>query len=517
MLNSVIRSKIFSEFTPEEQQEWFSIKEKAVSQHIDSLYYSIFIKDDEVNPTNENLINFLMHLETLKAQIIQSPESDIKFFDLTVKRSGAAISHGLYAHHFELFECYDVYISPYIPNLGTPRIQVQLRTHSLVVNGLYGSIHHSFDKVAEMLKAFGLKISRVQENRIDYAFHTNVVQKPMEYFNDQFLSEHLDTTFCDAWKHLKVTSKRNEFFDLDYFALGNRKSNSLYFRVYNKTKEVVEMNYKSFFFEIWRKRGLISKYDEYVLNVAYAQKSYKVGVNVGRIDWYLEYGKDAELKAKLRKLRETCNIKSDNNPRMEREIAGVLPPITTVVNFEFETKRKFYATIGSAFDNMYRIRLDGERPELRRLYLLLELRRPIIDVLMKERIVFREDNMDPGSPALDFWKRIRRAKIVDEPNMILTQLRWEYTRNLDGKRALNRLCSSLAYVSMLENNSVDPSSFSEDMWAAATLLNDNDKWTGKKIPKDVFDGVSSARYDDIRTKKARQIKSLIKKRAAKNE
>ena len=51
----------------------------------------------------------------------------------------------------------------------------------------------------------------------------------------------------------------------EYLALGNRKSNNIFFRSYNKTREVCEMKYKDFFFDIWKENGLISEYDYYCL------------------------------------------------------------------------------------------------------------------------------------------------------------------------------------------------------------------------------------------------------------
>ena len=508
MLNSVIRSSVFSEFTPEEQEFWFSIKEKSVSHHIDSLYFSVFIENDEVSPESPFLVEFLDELLYMKEKVSANPDVVFKYHDLEFKRSGLAISGGLYAYHLEDFENYDIFISSYIPTANTPRIQVQLRTKTLVCDGLYNAVHKAYDKVEEILSHYYLHVSHVVETRIDYAFHTNCIQKPMEYFNDNFLAEHLDCTMRDAWKHSTITSRKRDFFELDYFALGSRKANNLYFRVYDKTKEVVQQNYKMFFFQIWRSRGLISRYDEYVLNTAYEMKSYKTGVSVGRINWYLEYGHDDKLKGELRQLLQSCNIKSDNNPYMEKKLSGVLPPITTIMNVEFETKRKFYVGLDWCLNDASRFVLEGERPELRRLYLLFELRRPILNELTTERVVFRADNSDPGSPLLDFWNRIRRAKIRDNPSETHMKLRWKYTRKLDAERTGRQLMTKLAHYSMLKNESTSDSTFGDDIWTLVSNLNDNDKV--KPPSRESFTKLSREGYSNIRAKKARQIKSFIK-------
>ena len=517
MLNSVKRSLVFSEFTEKEQNYWFSIKEKAVSHHIDTLYYSVFIDGDMVDPTpdtytGESLLGFLEDMTMLKQRVQLDPVAKIQYYGLDVERSGAAIGGGLYAFHLSLKDHYDIFISPYIPTDKTPRIQVQIRTNSLVLDGLYEALHKSFDKVCSILSHYGLAVSDVRENRIDYAFHTNVVQKPAEVFSDENLKKHLDTTFRELYKHVWLTGKRDDFFDLDYFSLGSRRSNNVFFRVYNKTKEVVQMNYKGFFFEVWFERGLISRYDLYVMKEAYTRNSYKTGVSVGRINWYLEYGKNKDLKAELRKLLESCDLKSDNNPFMEKKIKGVLPPITTIMNFEFETKRKFYVDMDLSNTKVRRFASEPipyyKRPELYRLYVLFEERRAIFNVLLRERVVFREDNFDISSPMLDFWARIARCKVgqIDYDRKAV----WEYSRNLDMEKTKRRLCNSLAQLSMLKKNSVNPSELGDDIWLAASLLNDNDIENYQSEARKVFGNMSSKKYAGIRQRKARQLRSYIK-------
>ena len=46
ILIDVTRSKIYQEFNSYEQQQFFSISKSKVIPHIDTLYYSIFLKDD---------------------------------------------------------------------------------------------------------------------------------------------------------------------------------------------------------------------------------------------------------------------------------------------------------------------------------------------------------------------------------------------------------------------------------------------------------------------------------------
>ncbi|MBE6536891.1 MAG: hypothetical protein E7673_02950 [Ruminococcaceae bacterium] len=518
MLGVVKRSKIFDEFTPEEQELYFSIKEKAVSHHVDTLYYSVYIKEDEVEIRNASIMGLLQALREAKERKLSCVSEEVMFFDFSVSAFGAAISAGMYMNRLSYGEDFDVFISDYIPNIQTPRIQVQLRTRSLVLDGLYGSIKKSFEKVDELLTAYGLEIGEIVENRIDYAFHTNAVQKPSEMFSDESLSQHLVTSFREVWKHVWITNNQDEFFDLDYVALGSRKSNSVFFRAYAKAKEVVQLNYKGFFFEKWRARGLISRYDQFVYEKAYELKSFKTGCLVGRIEWYLRYGKDDELKEKLSKLLKTCNVNSDNNPHIENEIKGILPPPTVVLNLEFETKRKFYTKLDD-FISSYEF-IHSEDVSLKRLYKVLSLRREIIDKLFTDVVKFVENRLYSESDEMDFWKRIRRVKIEDQPDKPVLNAWYSYSRNLDVRRTKRSFSANLASLAMMQRNEASESLFSDDMWEALVLLNDNNmakisKTSSKKI-KHALEKVKPPSYSAIQKKKSRQLKSVLRKEAKAN-
>lgn len=506
MLGVVKRSLVFDEFTPAEQEFYFSIKEKAVSHHVDTLYYSVFIRDDAVELRNEGILRLLDDLREIKQVKLSNLGEEVLFFGLSVSAFGAAVSGGMYMNRLSYEENFDIFISDYIPNVGTPRIQVQIRTRSLVLDGLYQAIEKSFDKLEDILLSYGLNILEICENRIDYAFHTNAIQKPMEMFSDENLEKHLVTSSRELWKHIWITSSKEEFFDLDYFALGTRKSNNLFFRAYAKAKEVVQKNYKSFFFELWRERGIISRYDQFVYEKAYELRSFKTGCLVGRCEWYLKYGKNDELKEKITKLLKSCNVNSDNNPHIEKEIKGVLPPPTVVLNVEFETKRKFYLKL-SNFISSYEFVHKGA-PELRGLYKVLSLRREIINKLFTDFVSFKEDRHDNSSKEMDFWRRIRRVKIDDQPDKPVLDAWYSYSRNLDVRRTKRSFSSNLAGLAMLHRNEASESSFSEDMWEAISILNDNDI---VDIDKGVFDKLRPSCYKDIQKKKSRQLRPILKK------
>lgn len=506
MLNSVKRSKVFGEFTSSEQEYYFGITEKAVSHHIDTLYYSVYLKDDSPNVDHDGILDFLYDLDVHKAQKKANPSEEVVFHNLSVSSFGAAVGGGLYGFRLSCEERFDIFVSDYLPNKDTPRIQVQLRTYSLVLDGLYGAIEKSFEVLSAMLRAYDIRVSEVKENRIDYAFHTNAIQKPMAMFCDESLSKHLVCSFRDVYKHMWITTQHDDLFDLDYLALGSRRSNNVFFRAYAKAKEVVQMNYKAFFFEFWRARGLISRYDLFVYQTAYEMKSFKTGCLVGRIKWYLENGKDPELKEDLENLLQKCNVDSENNPYMEKQIRGVLPEPTVILNIEFETKRKFYHKCDVFIKNFG---FDHKKhPALNRLYDVLHYRREFITKLMTEVVEFTEDRSDPDSPPMDWWKRLRRVRIEDQPDKAALDILYSYSRNVDQKRSERMLMRNLAQVGILSRKDPREASFGEDLWDFVTNYNDNDIHEGLK---ESFLDINVSAYKPIQKKKGRQLRSLIEK------
>lgn len=509
------RSKIFHEFTPEEREEFFSMKAKAVRHHVDTLYYSVFLQSDIREIKDDPDINQLLReLQGMKDTKLANMSEPILYHEMTVEAFGAAVGGGLYGFHLSYGQDYDIFVSSYLPNKETPRIQVQLRTRSLVLDGLYGSIRKSYDKVYEILDSFNLRISHCIENRIDYAFHTNVIQNPDEMFSEEALKKHLVTTFRDNFMHNKIHSRQDDLFEKDYCALGQRKSNNVFFRAYEKTKEVVEENYKAFFFEVWYQNGLISFYDKYVYEIAYKLGAYKTGVLVGRIDFYLKYGHNDALKVKLYDLLESCHINSDNVPAIEKAIKGILPPVTKIMNVEFETKRKFYMNQSEFVDI---VKTDVKQGEpLSRLLRILSLRREFITRLTTQVVCLREDRKDPESPMLDFWKRLSRVKIDDQPDEARLKAFSTYTHNFDLQRAKHRLYSTLAAVSFAESGDEesDGQSYGTDLWNFVTDLNDNDIIKQDKIEgaKSAITEMSSSWYAALRRRKVRQMKAIYKER-----
>lgn len=504
---TVERSQIFAEFSKEESAEYFSLKSKKILPHLDNIYYTVFIKKDNSNEdTPEGVLSLLERLEECRELKSHSYEAQVPFLDHDYMRS----NHAIYAHRLSRQNMYDIFIASYLPNEQTPRIEVQIRSAMLVLLGVDEAVKQSFEAVRQILWNFALSPLVCRENRIDYAYHTNAIQDPMSYFNDAELVQHLKSKLRKYQKVGEVGRK----IDLSYISLGMRKSNNVFFRAYDKGREVVDQNYKDFFFQRWLENGLISAYDHYCYSYAFESKSYILGLLIGRINWYLEHGKNAELKQELLKLKDTYYRKSSNSAELADRLSGVLPEVTRIINIEFETKRKFYASFEGLFEN---VDLGGADvpAELRRVYQILYARQTVHDYLTKITVNFLKDRNDSKSEVCDWWRRLSGCRVSA---LDVQEYRRVYKRTPEEVRAGRRVMQAISYHAMVLRESTEPRSFFEDASDSLAYLNDNhfygfacDPATGEVYDQD------PRGYADLRARKAYQNKQLIKMRHELNE
>ena len=506
------RYSVLSEFTPEERKHWFSLKDKGVLPHIDTLYYTVSISGDSNENDSQGLKELISELSRLKKQKMTNPAENVVFCDLEVMPTGFSI----YEFQLRLNETFDIFIGRYLPNPSTPRVVVQLRSRSLVLDGVSGAILRSYAAVKILFDTFGLTVGEVRENRIDYAYHTNLIQNPYRFFADDRLLRHLRTNFGIGQKVFRF----GKDIRLDYFALGQKKSNAIFFRCYNKSQEVVEKNYKPFFIERWLENGLISQYDAYVYRCAHELHSYRTGLLVGRMRWYIEHGKDGELRERFQQDLDTGYVNSDNNEFLEKELSSVLPPVTLIMNVEFQTKRRFYASVGEQFLRGMVYRYDGD-PALENLMRLVSLSPEFLEYLTRETICFVADRNDEDGKGkdrvmCDWWRRIHSCRIPFTDKVTLDLWR-EYDRKTDIVRSRSLLQSAIARYSIISRQSLDSRSFAEDVSDVLCSLNDNDFY-GFATDKDGMPvRLVSHGYDTIQRRKARQYRGVIKPKAAEEE
>lgn len=500
--NTVTRSSIFSEFSEEEVNKYFSLTRAKVLPHIDNLYFNVFLWDDDGK--NENGIvhlpgkmrDLLEQLAEAKQKKKAAYENDVEIFGLDYYPSNFAT----FEHRLSFSENFDIFISSYIPNSNTPRVHVQIRSRLLVLRGVTNAIMDAYEKVSQILQQFDLQISNIQENRIDYAYHTNIIQNAEAYFKDDHLKKHLKTVFRKGQKVFYI----NDDLELSYFALGFRTSNNLFFRCYDKSREVCEKAYKGFFLERWRRHGLISEYDYFCYLEAYEKASYTLGLLVGRIKWYLKYGKNEALKARLADKLRSCYIDNSNSDALRKELKGVLPEVTKIVNCEFETKRKFYISFA---DNLPEALSEdyGGPTVLHSLFNILANREPIHRYLTSKVVSFVEDRQDSESDMLDFWQRIHSCKVGE---VVDTDIVRDYSSLPDLIRAKREFMASTAKLASVFG-ALDAGSFEEDITDVLSNLNDNHFYGFRASPLGEAAELDPDGYYLVRRRKRKQARHLI--------
>lgn len=450
------RMPIYSEFSPEEQEKYFGVSASKVIHNVDTLYYSVRIDSYTWDA-------FAEKLKKMREDYDFESDEEVKFCDLVYTPANFSI----YRHCLREKDAFDIFIAEKVPNANTPQIVVQLRSIMLWADGEINAIKKSFTAVDKICIENDLSIVDLYENRIDWAFHTNCIQNTTKFFGDKILINNLKSTLTQYQKVGKV----GRDLTIDYLSLGKRQSNNIFFRAYNKTREVVEMGYKSIFIEIWRKYKLISEYDAFVLNYAFeskpSSKGFESSISRGRIEWYLRFGKNVDLKTSLIELRKKYQIDNSNIIALDNELDQLLPRITQICNLEFQTKRHFYRSFGDY------IRRSGDTAP-GRLYWILNNRKLFLDILTRDIVRFVKDKDIPlkdlqETDYMAFWRRVRACKTPCESNIELVRT---YQRNVDLERAKNDFAGKVATLSVLRGNTAD--TFALNVADALCYFNDND-------------------------------------------
>ncbi len=483
------RSQIFQENDDVFNNMWFGYTRSKFLHNIDTFYYTVSIKGDyNKNPA---LDDFLYELNTLKREYLQTREP-VPFIDKLFVQAGRFDDY-----EFRLCcpEKYDIFITSYIKNSATPRIVVQLRSSALWIDGVKQTIEDSYYQIYKLLGSFGLECANIYENRIDYCYHTNYVQDAYRFFNDMKINKEIKT-------NMKNWRKDGLIFDdgleLNYFCLGNRSSNNVFIRIYDKTREVIEMAYKGFFIEVWFQEGLISAYDKYVLEFCYKHKNYEKRFE-GMLNFYLEHGKDELHKKEINHYLKDTDV---NFNEIKKLALSLLPNITTITNIEFQTKRKFYYYSDEFIDNWDFIL--GGVAKLERLYSIVDNRHVFLNYMTNYNLRFVDDKGEYKG----WWKRLRGLKM----NVLNSGYEFarNYQHNLDKNKIIKKTVRSIATCSIY-NNKLN-SNFIDDITDLIGSINDNDVYNGNfEILSNLGDILSDLDskflidYSDYKNKKYKSI------------
>lgn len=487
------RSIFFRELNEEQQNKFFDLKKCKVIPHIDTLYYTVSLQGDTIGDVDPSIIEMIEFLNECKNQVVENKEDMWLYYEDDILYRNRTFK--LYSNCIGKEGYYDIFIANSLPNNNTPRIFVQLRSIGLWSLGEYELIKESYRALNILLNEFNVKVKEIYENRVDYCYHTNLIQNPVKFFGDNVLINNLKS-------NLKIYHKVGEVrpgeITIDYLSLGNRKSKNIFFRSYNKAKEVVNQNYKGFFLEFWYNQGLINFYDFFVYSYAYNKQNYNY-IWEGMARFYIKYGSNVLLKGELENMILNDNISFND---LRDYIITFMPSLTQVVNIEFQTMRKFYS-YGDELINTLPIETDLDEFNLLRLFRILDNRKIFLDYFTHTTVNFVNCNTEKDSITLDFWKRIQNVKMVKHYKGKFVRI--YPISKLDEQKTINKLKKQLARYSIMKSKL--SSDLNEDMSLLFGALNDNDV----KFNDDGIITVIDTKYNEIKEKEKKALKSIVKK------
>lgn len=500
---SAKKSLLYSELDKDTRKQYFDFAQKKFLHNIDSLYYVVKVKNDWNH--DEGVQRFVALLEHYRKKAIKSFDPYIMFqgFHDTSNLGTEFVMQGIgsapYLYDISKVDKYMMFVIGHQLNDKTPEIWVQLRSQNLWLMGEYNALEESIKDLESIFAVFGIEIQEIKENRIDYAYHTNYVQDVTNYFQPKNLNR-MQTSRFERWSQEGAFKGQFET-EADYITLGRKKSNNLFFRIYDKTKEVIEQGYKQFFIKIWYLEKMISYFDMYCIEKAFLQPSrtnYKY-LDVARLEFYLEFGSDQLIKNSINHLLNQKTLDYEAIILLANELT---PTVTKIINVELETKRKFYYSMDDSVDNLLSVKSKNVPDYARKLYVKLDNKQVFHDHLVcnnpEQQGVIRFLDYKATNklgkawtqkekfPTSDFWTRLQRVKVHREFKSESVKLLREYQTNLSVELMKKRITNSLSTYSLYVHGiDVQNDTYHDALDYMATLnesdMEDAIKYKKKKI------------------------------------
>lgn len=480
MIDSEFENKlIYNEFSTEQREHFFKRSNHKFLHNIDTFYYSVLLYNDfDTNTDDENVIylrNYFKRFGTDSFDVCTPIHIDNCNVQLNYRNFSFG---GFYKTCIECPEEFDIFIADSVPTDITSQIIVQIRSCSLWLNGVQKAFEKSYEVIQAICEQFKLQVQEVKENRIDYCWHTNCIQRADVYLAPQRFAD-MEVSRFNRINYQYQLKKINNEIESDYISLGKR-SDKCFVRIYLKSKEVVEKGYKSWFLKLWFFNGLINFYDLYVYERLFILRKWKK-IDVVRLQFYLEFGSNDLYKHLIHQLIDSDNLDYTAINKLANELT---PAVTMIINIEYQTTRKSsksYCLIKYKDNSKYGVAA--------RIYDYLDNRRMITDYLTHStlRLVdLTKDSNKSRAPYTDFWNRLRNTKQIDVScsNNRVKLIR-EYARNLDKELVKKRMCNAVVTYT-LYCKGINEDKIRDDVVGAMVRLNDNDienmkRFKGKKI------------------------------------
>lgn len=500
---SAKKTLLYQEIDEETRKNYFDFSQKKFLHNIDTLYYVIKLKNDWKYDSNALL--FKEYMDKFQSQALITPDmlpvfTSEQLNNVEVPKSewlmnGVAASK-IYRYDLQQPDKFAVFVAPNTPNPETPELIVQLRSQFLWLNGEKQAVLESLSAIEDLLSCFCLEIKEVKENRIDFAYHTNYIQNPTKYFKHENINKMQQSRFTRG--SIEFSFRNQWDVETDYLTLGRKKSNNLFFRIYDKTKEVIQQGYKQFFIKIWYMEKLISYFDMYCIEKAFLNPSadnYKY-LDIARLEFYLEFGKDDYYKVKIEDLLK----EQSRDYESIIELADMLTPsVTKILNVELETKRKFYATMDNTMD-LLSVSTNSAPNYSHKLFRILDNKKLFHDFITRNTddgsgvirfIDYKAKNRLGQSwkhkrdfPTSDFWSRLQSVSlnwVADDIKLVR-----EYQQNLSVSLLKKQILNRVSTYSLYLNKDTESSAFSDALDYISTLnetdLEHANQYKNKKMP-----------------------------------
>ncbi len=482
------QNEIMEELPQEEIDFWFNYSQKKFLHNIDTFYYSIKFHND-FRSSSEALEVILIRrffrprLEQIQTEYGSFLPLEFPGVDMPLNLRPFSFA-GYYNICLEYPDYFDLFIALSVPGSSdgnesvTCEWVVQLRSYML---WMYG-VHKAFEKSYAMVKAvadyFNLSIDFVQENRVDYCWHSNYLANPEKFFApDKFYKMRVDR-FKDAVFHTQKVGETGH--EIDYISMGKR-SDKIFIRIYLKSKEVVEKGYKPWFFKVWFFQGLINRYDLYVYEEAFLKHSWAY-LDYARLQFYLEHGKEPVYLEECRKL--LSEEKKTSRDLVKALADRLTPRVNLIMNVEYQTMRKHTKSYG-----LLPVKDNSKKGECKRIYDYLDNRKIIIDYLTRDVFRLVKPDGEERKSRRDmcgFWVALRRTRLVDTlvtPDHL--KLVRQYSHNLNSQLLKERSIKAAVTLGLYQKGINDDSPII-DFTEALCILNDNDiedavRFKNKKI------------------------------------
>lgn len=467
-------TKIYHEFSDEDNKYWFEFSKSKFLHNIDTFYYSVKLAEDFTDDSTDKCVHKLRQFFDKYKKSLSYENTISLYFGNDERFLNYRL--GTFAGYFNVClqcpEWFDVFIAPVVPHSAdggasvTSEILVQIRSYMLWMYGVHEAFERSHQYIKDICDYFDLHILYVQENRIDYCWHSNYLSNPEKFFAPENFYKMRVDRFKDALIH--TAKQGSDGYEIDYVAMGKR-SDKVFIRIYLKSKEVIQKNYKPWFFYVWLFNGLINRYDFYVYEKAYLKRSWDY-LDMARLEYYIEYGQSAAVKEFCQKIVDgNVTISPDKLHKLADELT---PKINLIMNVEYQTMRKHTKTY-----QLIPFRDNSAKDTAKRIYDYLDNRKLIADYLTQYVFRLVQPTGDSNKSRRDlcaFWKALRSCKMVDvNVRQKDVKLIRQYCRRLNSdimkKRVINAAVTLGIYTRGINSDEIV-----QDCVEALCQLNDND-------------------------------------------